>query len=212
VPKKKRKKRLFEMTSQQAEKLNTAIPVENSGETISPNEAGALLGFTGEAVKQWVYSGQLPAVKLSNGYWRIRKVDLQNYVQSKCELRQRILVTAANPTHRAVLEQAIRRCGHHPVQASSLLDALLKANDLKPGIVFIDLSDNYAWNLIRRLKTEPGANRASGIVVIAPAELQQEQLSELMRYNIKAALTEPLDEAEVARELVSQLHGPLVGA
>jgi excisionase family DNA binding protein len=212
VAKKKRKKRLFELTITQAEKLNTSIPVNGSGETISPNEAGELLGFTGEAVKQWVYSGQLPAVKLSNGYWRIRKVDLQNYVQSKCELRQRLLIAVTSQKHRDLLEAGIRRCGHHPVHASSLLDAMLKASDLKPGMIFVDLNDGFAWNLIRRLKSEPSTSRSTCVVVIAPADLKQEQLTELMQYNVKAALTEPLEENAIAREIAAQLHGPAVGA
>ncbi len=42
-----------------------------------------MLGITGEAVKQWVYLGRLPAIKLQNGYWRIKVTDLSKFLEAR---------------------------------------------------------------------------------------------------------------------------------
>jgi len=47
---------------------------------ISPNEAGKMLGITGEAVKQWIYRGKLKAAKAPNGYWWVREKDVKDFV------------------------------------------------------------------------------------------------------------------------------------
>jgi len=48
---------------------------------VSPNEAAKKLNITGEAIKQWIYRGRLPAAKANNGYWWIREKDLQEFIE-----------------------------------------------------------------------------------------------------------------------------------
>jgi len=50
---------------------------------VTPNEAGKKLGLTGEAVKQWIYTGKLKAGKADNGYWWIREADLEEFKKQK---------------------------------------------------------------------------------------------------------------------------------
>ncbi len=52
----------------------------------SPNEIAKELDITGEAIKQWIYTGRLKAAKGSNGYWWIRRQDLKEFMESKNKL------------------------------------------------------------------------------------------------------------------------------
>jgi len=47
---------------------------------ISPNEAAKKLNITGEAIKQWIYKGRLPAAKAENGYWWVRDNDIKKFI------------------------------------------------------------------------------------------------------------------------------------
>jgi hypothetical protein len=47
---------------------------------ISPNEAAKKLNITGEAIKQWIYKGRLPAAKGPNGYWYVRESDIKQFI------------------------------------------------------------------------------------------------------------------------------------
>ena len=66
---------------------------------LSPNEAGRILNVTGEAVKQWVYHRRLPATKLSNGYWKIKVQDLEDFIKARRNLGQKkiMVIDAAGP-------------------------------------------------------------------------------------------------------------------
>ena len=50
---------------------------------MSPNQAGAQIGVTGECIKQYIYAGKLRAAKLDNGYYAIRQKDLDEFLNRK---------------------------------------------------------------------------------------------------------------------------------
>jgi excisionase family DNA binding protein len=56
---------------------------DQANQCLSPNEAARILGITGEAVKAYIYQHRLPAIKLANGYWRIKKTDLENFIKMR---------------------------------------------------------------------------------------------------------------------------------
>jgi len=55
----------------------------------SPNEVAAKLGISGEAVKNWIYTGKLRAAKAMNGYWWVREDDLKEFLESRSVLEFR---------------------------------------------------------------------------------------------------------------------------
>jgi excisionase family DNA binding protein len=52
----------------------------------TPNEMAEKLGITGEAVKQWIYSGKLKAAKSANGYWWLRESDVKEFLEGHNKL------------------------------------------------------------------------------------------------------------------------------
>jgi excisionase family DNA binding protein len=109
--------------------------------TISPNEAAKLLGITGESVKQWVYHGRLPAIKLSNGYWRIRVADLSQYLENRLSRpKHTVLLSHSDATTLDMLVKTIEEMGQTALIANSDIDALLKLRNERPSVTILDLS------------------------------------------------------------------------
>src|SRR5690349_6791729 len=92
-----RKKRGIQIRAGVAAEYGVAVPPQMDAGSLSPNEVGEILGVTGEAVKQWIYHRRLPAVKLSNGYWRVQSTDLERFLQARQEVgKLKILVAAGS--------------------------------------------------------------------------------------------------------------------
>jgi excisionase family DNA binding protein len=130
--------------------LNPSITGSARKASLSPNEVGKLLGVTGEAVKQWIHSSKLPAVKLTNGYWRINRSELQRFIDEReQEVRSRVLAFVGNPLWTRVSE-AIPSTQFSLVRAQNYADALLKVASWRPSILLIDLAlEEDAWRILR---------------------------------------------------------------
>lgn len=76
---------------------------------LSPNDIGRMLNVTGEAVKQWIYGRKLPAVKISNGYWKVRVSDIEEFLKVRNgEIKRFVLTNAQSPE----IQQSIEELGH----------------------------------------------------------------------------------------------------
>ena len=71
------------LVAEQAAAYGVSVPAEPSisERFLSPNDIGKILNVTGEAVKQWIYHRRLPAVKLANGYWKVKVVDFEAFLR-----------------------------------------------------------------------------------------------------------------------------------
>ena len=82
---------------------------------LSPNEAGLVLGVTGEAVKYWIHQRRLPAIKLANGFYRIKVSDLVAHVKSHAGTGPRpIPLIAWDRLSKARLKGFLGGRGHSP--------------------------------------------------------------------------------------------------
>src|SRR5436190_21499997 len=72
----------------QAELYGISVPVlTDKGERfLSPNDIGKILNVTGEAVKQWIYRRKLPAVKLANGYRKVKVSEFEAFLKARTEI------------------------------------------------------------------------------------------------------------------------------
>lgn len=48
---------------------------------LTTSQAAALLGVDRATVARWVRLGQLPAVRLPSGHWRIRRVEVERLLR-----------------------------------------------------------------------------------------------------------------------------------
>src|SRR5579864_2570815 len=107
-----RKKRGIQIRAGVAAEYGVSVPTQLEGGSLSPNEVGEILGVTGEAVKQWIYHRRLPAVKLSNGYWRVQSADLERFLQARQEVGKLKILVAAGADSLSLVTESITEIGH----------------------------------------------------------------------------------------------------
>jgi hypothetical protein len=197
--KKKRGPKLTELkvTSEQAIKYGIEPLPELKGldRFLTPNQAGRLLNVTGEAVKQWIYRGRLPATKQSNGYWMIRAADLESFINARQSYnRKRVLLFCQSESDREVLCEVLIESGQEPVQAHNFTDALLKTADLKPSafIVQTTIPGGLCWRFLERVRTMEHV-RGTAVLLLAPGQLSGADEERALSLRIQGTLRMPLD-------------------
>jgi len=176
----------------------------NAEEYISPNRAGMLAGVSGEAVKQWIYGRKLPAVKLPNGYWRIKKSDLQSYLsRRKQPSRMRVLVASTDAAVANATGAAFAQAEFEVVTASNTVDALMKAVDGKPSIMFIDLSeaDMHGLDLATKLRATRGFKRLPLVFVASKQDAASADMDGLLKVRAQGMLIKPIVAGDISAEI-----------
>ncbi len=96
--------------------ISLPVLTDNGERFLSPNDIGKILNVTGEAVKQWIYRRKLPAVKLANGYWKVKVADFEGFLKARTEVgRRQILITDGGDAGTEEIVKAIEELGHQPV-------------------------------------------------------------------------------------------------
>lgn len=169
-------------------------PAEN---TLSPNEVGSILGLTGEAVKQWIYHRHLPATKLVNGYWKVKKSDLERFIQDRIRLPKRIVLTYGAGNFNFVPDEDLRI---EYVSANGSVDALLKARRMQPVAAIIDCSTVDGWAVVKKLRGSANTRKVP-ILILMDSELSQVDLDQVLDLNLQGCLPKPFNMEMIAREI-----------
>jgi PleD family two-component response regulator len=191
--------------AEQAAAYGVTVPKELSPSEryLSPNDIGKILNITGEAVKQWIYHGRLPAVKLANGYWKVKVADFEAFLKSRHEIgRRRILVADAQDSTASDVVQTIEKLGHRPVSAHNYADAMLKASDQHPSLVILNCSSKEIepWKLAEKMRATK-ALRNVPILLIANAELSEADAEHALDLQAQGFLKRPLDHQMLGQEI-----------
>ena len=202
VSRRKRKEPAF--VAEQAALYGIKVPsrVPPTERYISPNEAGRLLNITGEAVKQWIYQRRLPATKLSNGYWKVKVSDLEEFMKARHNLNQKKILIVDHPgSSLQDLVAAFEKSGHQAVVAHNSADALLKANDLFPALFVVNVSlDNLdGWKLIEKVRKTRNIKNMP-VLVISDRELKEAESEQALDLGIQASLSRPIKSGLVVDE------------
>jgi len=196
-----RKKRGIQIRAGVAAEYGVSVPAQLDAGSLSPNEVGEILGVTGEAVKQWIYHRRLPAVKLSNGYWRVQSADLERFLQARQEVGKLKILIAAGEDSPPLVTEAITEIGHSAVVANGLADAVLKANDLRPNLLIIDITGwKDAWKLCEVIRTSATTKHAA-ILLLSNRALTDDEISRVLDLGAKGCLQLPVDKEVFAKEV-----------
>lgn len=196
-----RKKRGIQIRAGVAAEYGVAVPQQLDSGSLSPNEVGEILGVTGEAVKQWIYHRRLPAVKLSNGYWRVQSTDLERFLQARQEVGKLKILVAAGGDALPLVTESIVDIGHSAVVANGLADAVLKANDLRPNLLIIDITGwKEAWKLCEVIRSSATTKHAA-ILLLANRALNDDEIGRVLELGAKGCLQLPVDKTVFAREV-----------
>ncbi len=194
-----------EVVSEQAAAYGISLPVlTDTGERfLSPNDIGKILNVTGEAVKQWIYRRKLPAVKLANGYWKVKVVDFEAFLKARTEVgRRHVLITDGGNAGSAEVVKAIEDLGHQAVLAHNYPDALLKALDHFPAlfVICISANDPECWKFADRIRSNKSL-RSFPILFIGGTTISDADTEHAVEYYAQGILARPLSTEVVKKEI-----------
>ena len=178
-----------------------------SEQYISPNQAGRILSVTGEAVKQWIYHRRLPATKLSNGYWKVRVGDLEEYIRARQDLsNKRILLIDNAGSDVQELSQAVEKMGHVPVIAHNSADALLKASDLYPSLFIVNVSmSGDPWKLLQKIRQTRNI-KTIPILIVSDHDLKEGESDQAIDLGAQGFMKRPFKAQTMQDEIKKILN------
>lgn len=193
------------IVSEQAEAYGVNIPGEPSSSErfLSPNDIGKILNITGEAVKQWIYQRRLPAVKLANGYWKVRVSDFEAFLKARHEVgRRRVLLTATKTDEMQDIAKAVESLGHQPICSHNYADALLKSLDHHPALFVLNVSAPEAepWRLADKVRNTK-ALRNVPILLVSNGDLSDTDAERAVDLCAQGFLKRPLEHTLLIQEL-----------
>jgi len=194
-----------EYIAEQAKAYGISLPEELSASEryLSPNDIGKILGITGEAVKQWLYHRRLPAVKLANGYWKVRVSDFEAFLKSRHDLgRRRVLLVGTHEGGMTDVAPIVENLGHSAITAYNHADAVLKTLNLHPALVILDCSakEKEPWKLaatIRRTK----ALKSVPLLLLASGELSTADQERAIQLEAQGFLRRPVVAETLGQEI-----------
>jgi len=175
--------------------------------TLSPNQVASMLGITGEAVKQWIYQRNLPAVKLPNGYWKVQAADLQRFIEARSNPKAKILSFGLDSPSIDTASEVLAKNGFELIIATGLDDAVLKAQRFQPSLVLADSSHVDSWRLMKKLRALKSL-RAIRMIVLSEGQLEIHKAEEALSLELHGCIPKPLDAEIFEREM--KLHLKLV--
>jgi CheY-like chemotaxis protein len=198
------------IVAEEAAAHGVSVPAEptDAERFLSPNDIAKILNVTGEAVKQWIYRRRLPAVKLTNGFWKVKVADFERYLRARREVARRcILVFAARPDGLDDILSAISGLGHEPLLSHGHADALLKAHDHMPALFIINLLQDNAepWKLAEKVRSLKAIRRCP-ILLLAEAKLSEADTERAVGLAIQGVLTRPFQPEILSQEIARILQ------
>lgn len=190
---------------EQAAAYGVSVPDEptSAERFLSPNEIGRILNVTGEAVKQWIYNRRLPAVKLANGYWKVRVADFEAFLKARHEVgRRQVLVTDSLAGGMRDVVEAVAQLGHQPVVSYNYADALLKSLEHQPALFVINvgIKEVEPWKLAERIRATK-AIRNVPILFVANSELSEADAERALKLEAQGFVMLPAEKAALAAEI-----------
>lgn len=170
--------------------------------SLSPNEAGKILNVTGEAVKQWIYKGQLPAVKLPNGYYRIKHDDLAKFLEARQTAAQMLTLAGSDQGMQGILGAVAKEANLAFTVVSETTTALKQFKAQAPNLLVVDI-DGFkdGWKLIRKVRSSPRFGSPK-VLLLSRKGLTDKETAEAVRLGVSGCLEGPEALAPEVRRLL----------
>ena len=191
------------MRADLAAAYGVGVPSESSERFLSPNDIGKILNVTGEAVKQWIYHRRLPAVKLANGFWKVKVSDFEAFLKARYAVTRRQVLLIGNPSAGLTnMVAAIEHLGHQAAAANNYADAILKVLDGHPDLLIISLAlqAGESWKLIEKVRTAKALRRIP-ILLISDVDLTDEESNRAAGLSVQGFLKQPIDQESLKTEI-----------
>jgi CheY-like chemotaxis protein len=197
-----------QIVAEQAIAYGVNVPVlsDSQDRFLSPNDIAKIMDVTGEAVKQWIYRRKIPAIKLANGYWKVKVTDFEGFLRARTEVgRRHVLITDGGGAGTAEIVEAVNELGHTPVLAHNYPDALLKALDHFPALFVICVTphDPEAWKFAERIRGNKSL-RSFPILIIGGSHISEQDTEKAVATYAQGILARPLT-AEVLKQEIQRI-------
>lgn len=203
MAKRKRRNQVM-IVAEQAAAYGVKPPVPTDDERwLSPNEAATILNVTGEAVKQWIYHRRLPAVKLANGFWKIRVKDFEAFLAERysCAKPAIVIFDTAESSENS-LGKMLEALGFRAIPGRNVTDFLLKALEQQPSLFVIALSGNgtEAWKAVERVRESKQLSKIP-VLLFGTRDLQAAETERLLNLGVQGFRKLPISQEELGREI-----------
>jgi excisionase family DNA binding protein len=162
---------------------------------LSPNEAARILNISGEAVKVWIYSQRLPAIKMPNGYYRIKLADLERHVTERNSPQMSIMILDGDTAATAMLASGLEKLGYQVSVAHSASVATVRAYARPPSLFLFNASHPGSWQLTKNIRTRTNHKRSPmkrrPVMLYGTDELTEKESLEASNLNVSAFIHRP---------------------
>jgi excisionase family DNA binding protein len=178
------------------------VPAEQLEQSLTRDQVAEVMGLSVEEVKQWIYQRRLPAVKLANGNWRVRKSDLERFLQARLkETKYRLMVVGADAETLKTVNRALDPRRYEILVTNLVADALLKIRDLRPSLIVVDVAWQHGWKLIEDIHAARGARPIP--VLVVDGAMGEADVHRAAHLDVKGCLNKPLSGPALTQEITS---------
>jgi len=155
---------------------------------LSPQKAAAVAGVARKTVNHWLHTGQLHATRLPNRFWRIRRADLNRFIQSAyTDLLFRALVMTGDRLRRLV-HRALYDLGIPVVDAYNVEDAIVKGSMVTIHIAVVDIGETSdGWRLAEEMR-QTRSLRHVPLLLIVNRPLQGAAMKRTVKLRVDSVL------------------------
>jgi len=170
-----------------------------------------------KTIINWIDSGYIKAYKTVGGHRRIKKLDLEDFMQrqgipipedEQMEERKRIPVVDDDPIIVETIVQALEEDEHDydVVSASDGFEAGLQVSHFKPHLLILDIMmpDIKGYEVCRKIKSNEATRNM--VIIVLSAYLDEEKFRMMKEYGADVCFSKPLPLPQLKQE-VSRLLG-----
>ncbi len=185
-------------------------------EILTVSQAGKYCGVSAKRITDWIEEGSLKAAKTTGGHRRVKREDLDRFLQEKglplpdislIGARRKILVVDDDRIIVETIVQALEEddYGYELISAADGFEAGLQISHFKPDLLILDIMmpDINGYEVCRKIKSAPETKDTK--IIVLSAYLDQESFQKMKEYGADACFSKPLPlpklKVEVARML-----------
>lgn len=185
-------------------------------EILTVSQASKYCNVSTKTIINWIETGGLSVLKTVGGHRRIRKDELDKFLQkrniplpeeTKTEERKKILVVDDDRIIVETIVQALEEdeYGYELISATDGFEAGLQVSHFKPDLIILDIMmpDINGYEVCRKIKSDP---ISKGIkIIVLSAYLNEEAFEQMKAYGADACFSKPLPLPQLRREVAKLL-------
>ena len=169
-----------------------------------------------KTIINWIESGHIEAYKTVGGHRRIKKSDLENFMNKQgipipkeeiAEERIRILVVDDDPIIVETIVQALEEdeYNYEVISASDGFEAGIQVNHFKPHLLILDIMmpDIKGYEVCKKIKS--GEDTKDIKIIVLSAYLDEEKFKKMEDYGADICFSKPLPLPQLKEEVARLL-------